>query len=160
MTRTYAAAQCTDLSFPDGIEIVERESASLRRHEVRLKIRATGLNYPDYLMSRGEYQYKSDLPFVPGMEVSGEVIEIGADVTRWCCGQYVMAAGRMAGFAEEMTIDQSAVLLLPQNFSFEQGTSFLVANRTAYNALFDRSAVKPYRMCGLREAVKPHPAPA
>jgi NADPH2:quinone reductase len=56
-------------------------SAPLKNGEVRVAVHAAGLNFPDMLMIEGKYQLKPDLPFTPGMEAAGDVLEVASDVT-------------------------------------------------------------------------------
>ena len=91
----YQAAVCTELSGPNSIEIQTREPRPLSSGEVRIAVKAAGLNFPDLLMTQGKYQFRPDPPFIPGLEASGEVIEVAADVQSVKPGDRVMAgAGR------------------------------------------------------------------
>ena len=62
--------------------------------EVRVRVRAAAVNFPDLLMTRGEYQFKPELPFVSGMEMSGEVDALGEGVTGWAIGDTVVGGGK------------------------------------------------------------------
>ena len=67
---------CRELGPPESLRLEEIPSAPLRPGEVRVAIRAAGLNFPDVLMAAGEYQLKPPLPFTPGMEAAGDVVEV------------------------------------------------------------------------------------
>ncbi len=69
--------------------------------EVRLRVRAASVNFPDILMIQGKYQHKPPLPFTPGMEGAGEVIAVGAGVTRFRPGDRVVGGLRTGCFAGE-----------------------------------------------------------
>ena len=71
------AVVCRALGPPESLRLEEVERPALQPGQVRVKVAAAGINFPDILMCAGEYQLKPELPFVPGVEVSGEVIEIG-----------------------------------------------------------------------------------
>jgi len=68
--------------------------------EVRIKVRAASVNFPDLLMTRGEYQHKPPLPFIPGLELSGEVEALGEGVDRFKIGDAVVGGARIGGFSE------------------------------------------------------------
>jgi NADPH:quinone reductase len=112
--------------------------------EVRLAVKAAGLNFPDLLMTRGRYQYKPPLPYVPGFEAAGLVTAIGEGVTRCRPGERVIAQLPFHGaFAEEVVVEQGRVFALPAGFSFAEGACFHVATATATNALLQRAALQP-----------------
>ncbi|XP_059268822.1 quinone oxidoreductase-like protein 2 isoform X3 [Mustela nigripes] len=77
--RHYRAALCAELKQPLAIE--EVASRPVRPHEVRVDVHFCGVNFADILVCRGQYQEKPQLPFIPGMEFSGTVLEIGTDVS-------------------------------------------------------------------------------
>ena len=68
---------CRELGPPESLRLETFDSRPLAEGEVRVAIRAAGINFPDILMAAGEYQLKPELPFTPGMEAAGDVIEIG-----------------------------------------------------------------------------------
>src|SRR5207245_6767890 len=71
--------------------------------EVRIRVRAAAVNFPDLMQTRGEHQHKPPLPFVPGMELAGEVDALGAGVTAFQVGDPVAGGGR-GGFAEYVVL--------------------------------------------------------
>ncbi|MDB5467052.1 MAG: Alcohol dehydrogenase zinc-binding domain protein, partial [Phenylobacterium sp.] len=68
--------------------------------QVLVRVRAAGVNFPDLLQTRGEYQHKPDLPFVTGLEMSGEVAALGEGVEGWRIGEAVVGGVRQGGMAE------------------------------------------------------------
>lgn len=106
---------------------------------VRIRVRAAALNYPDLLMTRGDYQLKPPPPFVPGMEVAGEVI----DGAGFAPGEPVVAATRLGGFAEVVAVAAGAVRRKPDNLSFAEAASVGAAYLTAYVALVRLARVAP-----------------
>ncbi len=143
MTGRYRAAVCTALTGPDAIRIEEQAERPLREGEVRIGVRAAGLNFPDLLMTFGKYQVRPDPPFVPGMEVAGEVIEVAKDVTGIKPGDRVKAGGKGGGFAEQFVVPATAVNPLPDALSFEEGACWHGAAITAWHALHDKAALAP-----------------
>jgi NADPH:quinone reductase len=139
---TYRAAVCIALTGPDSIVVQELPIQPLKAGEVRIAVRAAGLNFPDLLMTRGGYQFRPDPPFVPGMEVAGEVIEISDDVSGWAVGDHVMTGAKGGGFAEQMVVPSSALVALPDALSFEEGACWRAAAVTAWHALNDKAALQ------------------
>ncbi len=85
--------------------------------EVRLRLKACSVNFPDILMVQGKYQFKPDLPFSPGMEGAGIVAEVGYGVTRLKPGDRVVAGLRVGGFAEEVNVPELACLFAGADFA-------------------------------------------
>jgi NADPH2:quinone reductase len=102
--------------------------------QVLIRVRAASLNFPDLLMTEGKYQLKPDLPFVPGMEVAGDIVEADRD-SGFAPGDAVVAATRLGGFAELVAADARGVRRLPANLDFAAGASVGAAYNTAYVSL-------------------------
>ena len=141
MTDHYRAALCTALIGPDAIRIEGQVARPLREGEVRIGVRAAGLNFPDLLMTFGKYQVRPDPPFVPGMEVAGEVIEVAKGVTGIKSGDRVKAGAKGGGFAEQLVVPAGAVNPLPEALSFEEGACWHGAAITAWHALNDKASL-------------------
>ena len=109
--------------------------------EVRLRVRAASVNFPDILMIQGKYQHKPPLPFTPGMEGAGEVIAVGAGVTRFRPGDRVVGGLRTGGFAEEAIAAEGALRAMPKGMDFDAAAAFQAAYLTAYVALVRRAAI-------------------
>lgn len=139
---TYRAAVCTALTGPESIRIEDRERAPLQPGEVRIAIKAAGLNFPDLLMTYGKYQFRPDPPFIPGMEFSGEVIEVGAGVTNWQPGEAVMGGGKGDCIAEETVVPAAALVTKPDALSWEEAACWRAGGVTAWHALHDKAALK------------------
>src|SRR5690606_35522840 len=80
MTGSYRAMQCEELGPPERLRPALLPRPALRPHQFRIRIRAAGVNYPDLLQVTGRYQHKPQLPFVPGLEAAGEIVEAGSPV--------------------------------------------------------------------------------
>ncbi len=143
MTQTYRAAVCATLEGPGSLELRSLPFPPLAAGEVRIAVRAAGANFPDLLMTRGGYQLRPDLPFVPGMEAAGDVIEVGSDVTGFKAGDRVMAQLRLGGFAEQAVAPAAQLFPLPDALTYEEGASWYVAATTAWHALHDKAQIKP-----------------
>lgn len=135
----YRAMVCRTLGTPDVLALETLEDAPLGPNDVRIAIVAAGVNFPDLLMVAGGYQLKPPLPFVPGMESAGTVLETGAQVSGWRAGDRVIARQRTGAFAERGVVTADSLSRLPEALSFEEGASFFVGFSTAWNALVTRA---------------------
>jgi NADPH:quinone reductase len=143
MTITYRAAICTALEGPSSIRIDALPRVPLSPGEARIRVRAAGLNFPDLLMTYGRYQFRPDPPFVPGMELAGEVIEVAGDVSTLKPGDRVMGGGKGGCLAEEFVADAVQVRKLPDALSFEEGACWRAGAVTAWHALHDKAGLQP-----------------
>jgi NADPH2:quinone reductase len=136
------AVVCRELGPPEQLKLEEVPRAALAPGQVRVAIRAAGLNFPDILMAAGEYQLKPPLPFTPGMEAAGEVIEV-AGVDGFHTGDRVIVKARFGCYADEIVVTPDQLMPLPLTFDYAQGAAFLAAHGTAWHALHDRAQIKP-----------------
>ncbi|HWF00050.1 MAG TPA: NADPH:quinone oxidoreductase family protein [Caulobacteraceae bacterium] len=111
--------------------------------EVRIRVRAAAVNFPDLLMTRGEYQHKPPLPFIPGLEISGEVEALGADVSGMAIGDAVVGGPRIGGFSEFAVAPVRGLRTKPARFSHAQAAAYPTAYLTAYVSLVRRARVQP-----------------
>lgn len=142
MSKTYRAAVCTALTGPNSIRIEELETKPLQAGEIRIAVKAAGLNFPDLLMTYGKYQFRPDPPFIPGLEVAGEVIEVAPDVTAFSAGDFVMGGSKGHGFAEQIVLPAKAAQPLPETLSFAEGACWHGAAITAWHALNDKAILQ------------------
>jgi NADPH2:quinone reductase len=125
-------------------ELVVEDVPSLRAGEgqVVIEVHACGVNFPDTLIIEGKYQFKPDLPFSPGGEVSGIVKEVGPGVTRLRAGDRVIAATTWGGYAQEVVAQAERVIPMPDGLDFETAAGFLLTYGTSHHALKDRAELK------------------
>jgi NADPH:quinone reductase len=140
---SHRAAICTALTGPQSIRIEDRNERLLAPGEVRIAVRAAGLNFPDLLMTYGKYQFRPDPPFVPGLEVAGEVIEVAPDLAGVSVGDRVMGGAKGGGLAEQIILPAASGSALPPALSFEEGACWHGAAITAWHALHDKAALQP-----------------
>ena len=107
--------------------------------EALVRVRAASVNFPDLLMTRGEYQFKPPLPFTPGLDVAGEVAAVGEGVTGLKVGDAVVGGARLGGFAEYAVLPAEGLKPKPARLSFAQGAAYGAAYLTAYVALMRRA---------------------
>src|SRR4051812_2131574 len=136
------AVVCRELGLPEKLRLENFASVPLTPGKVRVAIHAAGINFPDILMAAGEYQLKPELPFIPGMEAAGEVIEVDGAARGVSVGDKVIVKLRHGGYADEAVVTPSQLTPLLATFDYAQGATFLAAHGTAYHALVDRGQIK------------------
>jgi NADPH2:quinone reductase len=137
------AVVCRELGPPERLRLETFASAPLAAGQVRVAVHAAGINFPDILMAAGEYQLKPELPFTPGVEAAGEVIEVAANVAGVAVGDRVIVRMRHGGYADEVVVAPAQLTPLPSNFDDAEGATFLSAHGTAHHALVDRGQLQP-----------------
>jgi NADPH:quinone reductase len=126
------AIQITNLNGPDEApklaEIPEPEASHMFTpgSGVLVDVHAAGVAFPEVLQSRGEYQLKPELPFVPGAEVAGVARDSGRRVAACCY---------LGGFAEVAVAPEHMVFPIPDDWSFEEGAALVFNYHTAYFSL-------------------------
>ena len=140
---SYRAAICTALTGPDSIRVEPCEPAPLGPGQLRIAIRAAGLNFPDLLMTYGKYQFRPDPPFIPGMEFSGEVIEVAPDVSGFAPGDAVMGGGKGDCIAEQAVVSAGALTHKPDALTWEEAACWRAGASTAWHALHDKAVLQP-----------------
>lgn len=128
---------------PESLKLMELPSKPLGKGQVRIAVRAAGVNFPDTLIIADKYQFKPPRPFAPGHEVAGDITEVGEGVASCKVGDRVIAAIGHGGYATEVVADQIALLPMPGNMSYEDGAAFTMTYGTSYYALKQRSSYKP-----------------
>ena len=111
--------------------------------QVRVTVRGASVNFPDLLMTRGEYQFKPPCPFVPGLDFAGVIDAVGPGVDANRVGEAVVGGARLGGFAEQVVTDAAAVRPKPAVLSFAQAAAYPAAYLTAYVALVRRARLEP-----------------
>src|SRR5713226_3468761 len=134
---------CREIGPPERLRLETFASAPLAQGQVRVAIQAAGINFPDILMAAGEYQLKPELPFTPGVEAAGEVVEVDGAADGVAVGDRVIVKMRHGAYADEAVVTPSQLTPLPSTFDFAEGATFLAAHGTAYHALIDRGQVRP-----------------
>lgn len=137
------AMLCKAFGPIDDLALEDVPSAQLAAGEVRIKVAACGVNFPDVLIVEGKYQFKPDRPFAPGGEVSGTIVEVGADVTAFKVGDAVMATTLWGGFAEEVVTTPDRLLRRPPTMDEITAGGFALTYGTSYHALVQRAAIQP-----------------
>jgi NADPH2:quinone reductase len=137
------AILCRTLGDPSLLTLEELPSPVPGPGELRIAVRAAGVNFADSLVTAGKYQEKPALPFVPGFELAGVVAEIGAGVAGFRQGDRVMALAGSGGYAEEAVVAADGVFKIPDSMSFEAAAGFPIAYGTSHGALDWRARLQP-----------------
>lgn len=136
------AVVCRELGPPERLQLENFASVPLQPGQVRVAIRAAGINFPDILMAAGEYQLKPPLPFTPGSEAAGDVVEVNG-AAGVAVGDRVIVKTRFGAYCDETVATPSQLVPVPSTFDYAEGATFLAAHGTAYHALIDRGQIKP-----------------
>ncbi len=131
------AALVTRLDGPEAIEVADVPSPEVADGQVLIDVAAAGVSFPDVLLTRGEYQVKPPVPFVPGAEVAGfvRVAPAGSGLE---VGDRVAAFPFLGGFAEQVVCDPGLVFPLPDGVTFDQGAALPMNYLTCHFALRTR----------------------
>src|SRR4030081_3582754 len=117
------AIVCRELGPPEGLHLETFASVPLKPGEVRVAIRAAGINFPDILMAAGEYQLKPPLPFTPGVEAAGDVVEVD-DTDAVAVGDKVIVKMRHGAYCDEAVVTPSQLTPLPSTFDYSEGRTY------------------------------------
>jgi NADPH:quinone reductase len=127
--------QLTEYGGPEVLKLVELEKPTPKGHEVLIEIHAIGVNYADTARREGQYVVKTPLPFIPGAEVSGVVIEVGEEVSNVKPGARVVTLIESGGYAEFALADSRGLIPLPEQLSFEYAAALPLQGLSAYHIL-------------------------
>lgn len=138
------ALVCREHGLPDRLDLTNDWSVpALGPNDVRIRVKAAGLNFPDVLIIQGKYQFQPDLPFVPGGECAGVVEEVGSAVSRFKAGDSVIHIGLGNAFAAEAVVPEHQVLPMPQGLDFVEAAGVGMTYFTSYHALVQRAQIQP-----------------
>lgn len=135
------ALQIAETSGPDALEAVELPDPDLEEGHLLIEVRAAGVSFPDLLLTRGEYQLKPDLPFVPGVECAGIVRWAPRD-SGFAQGDRVMAMAMVGCWAELARAPLNLCFPIPGPLEFEQAAGLIMNYHTAHFALSRRGRLE------------------
>ena len=136
------AAMCVEWGPPERLLIGDMPKPEPKAGEIRIKVAAAGVNYPDALIVQKKYQLQPPLPFVPGTEVAGTIDALGEGVPALKPGDRVVAMTGLGGFAEYVCVAAANAAALPPGISDEVAAAFTLTYATSHHALFDRGSLK------------------
>ncbi len=134
------AVVCHQYGSLDDLRVLEMEAPEAGVGELLLRVLAAGVNFPDGLLIQGQYQVKPDLPFVPGMEMCGEIIALGSGVTGFSIGDRVICSSNQYGaYAETAVVTAAVAVKVKSEISPAHACNLLIAHGTAHHALVQRA---------------------
>ncbi len=136
------ALQCVELGMPDKLEVNEISDPELQSGHVMIENKAASVNFPDVLMIQGLYQFQPELPFSPGGESAGTIVEVGDDVENFKVGDRVVAMLGLGAFAEKVVAHKNAVMKIPDSMDFETAAALPMTYGTSLYALKQRASLK------------------
>ena len=128
---------------PETLVLSDVPSPEVKAGFALLEVKAVGVNYPDVLIIEDKYQFKPPRPFAPGGEVSGIVKAVGEGVTHVKPGDRVLGSTGWGGMAEELALEASRLIPIPDAMPFDEAAAFLMTYGTSYYALKNRGHAKP-----------------
>jgi len=127
---------------PETLKLMETPTPEPGRGQVRIAVKAAGVNFPDTLIIRDLYQFKPPRPFAPGSEVAGIVEAVGDGAAHLKAGDRVLSGGASGGFATHFIADGARVHKIPDAMPFDEAAAFLMTYGTSHYALKDRAKLK------------------
>jgi NADPH2:quinone reductase len=137
------AVVCREFGPVGDLEITEVEAPVAGADEVVVAIEAAGVNFVDTVILTGRYQFPPKLPFIPGSEVAGTIVEVGAAVEQWRPGDQVVCSVGSGGFAERVAVPADQVVGRPPAVPCAVAATALQSYSTALLALTRRDSIAP-----------------
>ncbi|MDH3268036.1 MAG: zinc-binding dehydrogenase [Ignavibacteria bacterium] len=126
----------------NDLKLIEENLPEPGINEVNVEVKSIGLNFADLFAIQGLYSATPKGSFIPGLEYSGIVLKAGSNVKEFQPGDKIMGAIRFGAYTTHLNIDSRYILKLPENWSFEEGSAFIVQALTAYYALVELGNIK------------------
>lgn len=133
------------ITEPGGVDKLAYETVTIpeaKADEVLVKVHAFGINRPDILQRQGLYPMPPGVTQVPGLEVAGEVVAVGAEVTQFKLGDKVCGLTNGGGYAEYCVVPQSQTLHIPENVSFVEAAAIPETFFTVWANVFQMGKAK------------------
>ena len=137
------ALLCSEWGGPEALHVGEQPSPVAAPGEILVAVHACGLNFADTLMIQGKYQERPKFPFSPGLEVSGEVLETGAESGDFAPGDKVIALCGHGGLAERVAVASGNAVKVPPGMDLVTAAGFAVVYGTAHVGLERRARLQP-----------------
>lgn len=141
-SNTYQALELTRFGGPEAFRLTGKPRVPLKAGQLRIAVRAAGVNFADVMMRMGSYPEAPPLPFVPGYEVAGTIAELGPEVTRFEVGDRVVAGTRFGGYTSELVLPERYAWPTPARLSDVEAAAIPVNYLTAWMALDEMARVR------------------
>ncbi|OED35555.1 NADPH:quinone oxidoreductase [Chromatiales bacterium (ex Bugula neritina AB1)] len=133
------AIVCNEYGSLDDLVLQDTDEPVPADHELLIRVLAAGVNFPDGLLVKGQYQAKPQIPFIPGMELCGEVVSSGSGVSGFKTGDRLISSSVSYGaFAERVALPAASAIKIPKSIKPAEASNLLVAHGTAHHALKQR----------------------
>ncbi|PQA85488.1 NADPH:quinone oxidoreductase family protein [Hyphococcus luteus] len=126
---------------PETLKLTEAETPEPGPGQLRIAVKAAGVNFPDTLIIKDLYQFKPPRPFAPGGEVAGTVEAVGDGVEGFEAGDRVLSGGINGGFATHFIAEAARTHKIPDAMPFDEAASFMLTYGTSHYALKDRAKI-------------------
>jgi NADPH2:quinone reductase len=136
------AIVCNDFGPIQNIEYKDVKEPIIQEKSVIINVKSVGVNFPDGLLVQGKYQLKPETPFIPGMEVAGEIFKVGTGILNFKIGDKVAALSQLSGYAEQAVVQENSVFKIPSKMSFDDSCALLCAYGTSHYALKQRAKLQ------------------
>ena len=137
------ALLCVEHGPPEKLVVQDVPEPEPGKGEVRIVMKAAGVNFPDVLIIQNLYQFKPPLPFSPGGEAAGVVDAVGEGVARFKVGDRVIAMIGNGAFREQFLADESKVIPMAGDMPFDVAAGFTMTYGTSHHALKQRARLQP-----------------
>lgn len=136
---TMQAIEITEPGAPEVLKIQQRPLPHIKEDEVLISVHAAGVNRPDVMQRTGLYPPPPGVTDIPGLEVSGIIVSVGAQVTDWNVGDSVCALVAGGGYAEYVNAPESQCLPIPKGLTYREAASLPETYFTVWSNVFDRA---------------------
>lgn len=127
---------------PEILKIEEVPEPSPKSDEIKIRVKAIGINYAEILSRRGQYNWAPKRPYIPGMEAYGEVVELGDQTSEYKIGDRVLVGAQHGSYAEYMVSKEYLVFPAIDSFTDAENAAALVSYMTAYVALIKLAKIR------------------
>lgn len=132
-----------EVGGPETLVLEDMPTPEPGKKQVRIRVHAAGVNFPDTLIIRDMYQMKPPRPFAPGGEIAGVIDAVGEGVDGFKEGDRVLGMSGFGGFASHVVIDAVKVIKIPDAMPYDEAACFVLTYGTSHHALKDRAAIQP-----------------
>ena len=131
-----------EVGGPETLKLTELPDPEVKKGHLLVRVRASGVNFPDTLMIRDLYQMKPPRPFAPGGEIAGDVIGVGEGVKGFAKGDRVLALTGHGGFVPHINVPATSAAVIPDDMPYDEAACFVFTYGTSHHALKDRARLK------------------
>jgi synaptic vesicle membrane protein VAT-1 len=133
----------TKAGSPEVLQVREAPDPEARDGQIRVRVRAAGINFADLMARVGLYPDAPKIPCVVGYEVAGTIDQIGANVTGFAIGERVIAMPKFGGYTDTLVVNANQIAKMPDAMSFEEGAALPVVYLTAHHMMLFTGNLRP-----------------